>query len=211
MFKSRHLIEIATALFLLSCGCSKQSSTAMPAPEPKPLTAPPEVTSEEEDPDFRDLVFYIQDYKKLPDGSQSMHCAGTYKGKPLGLEVILSPGWKAGSLDKNIPLVIYSGIATYRSIGTNSDAFIQTLDELYGTKLNPKTMSATTQFTGMSLEGDPRDLDTGPVRIKRFFDTGNQDDYAEFYTNIQLGNHWLEIGEKDPDYRLPIIKALRTH
>jgi len=195
-------------------GCSKQ-----PAPSPqaagqvqpsKPLAAPPEVTSEEEE-GFHDLVFYIQEHKRLPDGSQSLRGSGTHKGRQLGLEVVLGPTWKAGSLGKGIPLVTYRGIVTYRSTGPDSDALVQMLDELYGTKIGLKAMGRETQFTGISLEGDPRDLAKGPVKIKLFFESDNQDDYAELFTNIELAAHRLEVHEKDEEYRSPVIRALRAH
>jgi hypothetical protein len=157
------------------------------------------------------LVFYIQEHKRLPDGSQSIRGSGTYTGHVLGLEVILGPTWKAGSLGKGVPLVTYRGIVTYRSIGAYSDAFVQVLDELYGTKLSPKSMGIETRFTGISLGGDPRDLTKGPVKIKLFFESGGQDDYAELFTNIELAAHRLEVHEKDEAYRLPVIKALRAH
>lgn len=179
------------------------------SPEKAGLT-PPEVTSEEEG-GFHDLVFYIQEHKRLPDGSQSIRGAGTHKGRPLGLDVVLGPTWQSGSLGKDIPLVTYRGIVTYRSTGADSDAFVQVLDELYGTKLSPKGMGREIQFTGISLEGDPRDLAKGPVKIKLLFESGVQDDYAELFTNIELAARRLEVHEKDEEYRSPVVRALRTH
>lgn len=84
-------------------------------------------------------------------------------------------------------------------------------DELYGTKLTPKTMATETCFTGISLGGDPRDLTKGPVKIKLFFESEEEDDYAELYTNIELAAHRLEVHEKDEGYRLPVIRALQTN
>ncbi len=51
----------------------------------------------------------------------------------------------------------------------SSQTFVQVLDQLYGTKLNPTAMARETRFTGISLEGDPRDLGKGSVKIKLFF------------------------------------------
>jgi hypothetical protein len=107
--------------------------------------------------------------------------------------------------------VTYQGVITYRSIGADSDTFVQVLDELYGTKLSPKVMIGEVRFTGISLGGDPRDLQSGPVKIKLFFESDKQDEYAELFTNIQLADHRLEFHEKDPDYRLAVIKALQPH
>src|SRR5262249_3404906 len=148
---------------------------------------------------------------RLPDGSQSIRGSGTHKGRPVGLEVVLGPNWQGGPLGKDIPLVTYRGSVTYRSTGADSDAFVQVLDELYGTKVSPKAMGRETQFTGISLGGDPRDLAKGPVKIKLFFESDKQDDYAELFTNIELGAHRLEVHEKDEGYRLPVIRALQTH
>lgn len=148
----------------------------------------------------------------MPDGSQSIRGTGTHKGQVLGLEVILGPTWQAWSVGKNLPVETYRGIVTYRSTGLDSDAFVQVIDELYGTKLAPKAMAAEIRFTGISLGGDPRDLTKGPVKIKLFFDElGGQDDYAELFTNIKLAAHRLEVREKDEGYRLPIVKALKAH
>jgi hypothetical protein len=207
-------LVVAMGLFsFLFGGCSKEpeptpptSSQSQPS---KPLAGPPEVTSESEE-GFHDLVFYVQEHRRAPDGSQSIRGTGTYEGRAIGLEVILGPTWQAGSLGKDIPLVTYRGIVTYRSTGSDSDSFAQVLDELYGTQVTPKEMAKETRFTGISLGGDPRDLTKGPVKMKLFFESGGQDDYAELYTNIELAARRLEVHEKDEGYRLPLIRALRA-
>jgi hypothetical protein len=176
----------------------------------KPLAAPPEVTSEEEE-GFHDLVFYIQEHTRRPDGSQSIRAAGTHKGRQVGFEVVLGPIWQSGSLGKGIPIVTHRGNVTYRSTGSDSDAFVQVLDELYGTKLSPKEMGRETQLNAISLEGDPGDLAKGPVRIKLFFESDKEDAYAELFTNIELAAHRLEFREKDEGYRSAVINALQAH
>lgn len=113
-------------------------------------------------------------------------------------------------MSQDIPLVMRQGTVTYRSIGPESDAFVQVLDDLYGTKLAPKSMRPETCFTAISLGGDPRDPTKGPVRIKLFFESGGPEDYVERYTNIELAGHRLEVHEKDADYRSPIVRALRA-
>jgi len=202
-------------LSFLSGGCSKP-----PAPPPQqaapqtgssaPLATAPEVTSENEE-GFHDLVLYIREHKRLSDGSQSISAVGMHKGCQLGLEVVLGPTWQPGSLGKDIPGATYRGVVQYRSTGTASDTFVKVLDELYGTKLAPKAMNTETCFTGISLEGDPRDLAQGPVKIKLFFESVGQDDYAELFTDIELATRRLEICEKDEGYGLPVVKALQRH
>ncbi len=155
------------------------------------------------------MIFYIRDYKRLSDGSQTIEGVGLHKGKTLGLQIILGSTWKEGSLGKDVPLVTYQGLVKYRSTGSDSDSFLRTLNELYGTKLSANSMNAETSFTGISLEGDPRDLAKGSVKIKLFFESDNEQEYAELYTNIELGKRRLEVHEKDPDYRKAVVTALR--
>lgn len=198
--------------FLLG-GCGKE-----PAPSPqagaqvqpaKPLFAPPEVTSEEEE-GFHDLVFYLSEHKRLPDGSQSIRGSGTHKGRALGFEAVLGPTWKSGSIGGGIPIVTYQGIVTYRATGPDSDAFVQALDELYGTKVAPAAMAREIRFAAISLEGDPRHLDKGPVKIKLFFEADDEERYAELFTNIDLSSRRVEVREKDQGYRLALVKALQA-
>jgi hypothetical protein len=214
LFSARELLAMMGIFSFLLVGCGEQLA---PVQQPvaqdqpsKPLAGPPEVTSEEEE-GFHDLVFYIQEHKRLPDGSQNISALGTHKGRQLGFEVLLGATWQSGSLGKGIPIETHRGNVTYRSTGPDSDAFIQVLDELYGTKLSPKEMGRETQFNGISLEGDPGDLAKGPARIKLFFESDKEEAYAELFTNIELAAHRLEFREKDEGYRSAVIKALQAH
>jgi hypothetical protein len=194
-------------------GCDKHPSASPQAGAQasiaRPLSAPPEVTSEAEE-GFHDLVFYIHGHRRLPDGSQSLLGSGVHKGRAVGLEVILGAAWRGASLDPGIPVVAYQGDVTYRSTGADSDAFVQVLDELYGSKVGPKAMAREVRFSAISLEGDPRDLAKGPVKIKLFFESDKEDDYAELFTNVELGARRLEVREKDQEYRRPLVRALEA-
>lgn len=179
------------------------------APPPKPLSAPPEVTSEQEE-GFKDLLFYVAEHKRLEDGLQSVRSAGVHGGRRLGFDVVLGAAWKEGSPGPGIPITTYQGFVTYRSTGADSDAFVQVLDELYGTSVAAKAMGQEVRFTAIALEGDPRDLSKGAVKIKLFSGAETEDRYAELFTNIDLPSRRLELREKDQEYRGPVVQALRA-
>jgi hypothetical protein len=46
---------------------------------------------------------------------------------------------------------------------------------------------------------------------KLFFQGEKEDDYAELYLNINETEHWIELKEKDEEYRPIIIKLLTGH
>jgi hypothetical protein len=191
------LLTLVITFFL--SGCHQKSTTV----------SLPEITSESEE-GFHDLVFAIEDHKKLSDGSQTILTSGMYKGRKVSLEIFLAPGWRASPLDADVPLTTYRGTVSYRSVGAESDLLLRAMDELYETKQMPKAMNKTTEFTAISLGGDPTDLGKEPVKIKLFFDSNEEDRYAELFTNIDLKARKLNINEKDEEYRSAIIRALRT-
>ena len=177
---------------------------------PRLLTAPVEITSESETEDetLYNLVFYIRDYIHLPDGSQVIRAFGTHKKVAVGLDVVLNSIWQKNLLGKYLPILSYTGTVTYHSLGAASDTLVSTLDELYGTQLDPVGMANNTQFTSITLDGDPLNLKIGPTKLKLFFHGTDEDTYAELYTDIYLAEHRLELLEKDYDYRTALVKAL---
>jgi hypothetical protein len=173
----------------------------------KPL---PEITSQSEG-GFNDLTFSIRSSEKMPDGSQALQAFGLHHGREVGLVVIIGPKWLKTSFSLDVPFSAYQGVVTYRSIGAESDALLQIMAELYGTALHPKAMRKERQFTGISLEGQPANLERGVTKIKLFYETDIEDQEAELFTDIDLQHAVLQINEKDPDYRKPIIDALSAN
>lgn len=99
---------------------------------------------------------------------------------------------------------------SYRSVGADSDLLLRAMDELYGTKQAPKAMNKATEFTAISLGGNPRDLAQEPVKIKLFFESNSEDQYAELFTNVDLRARKVYISEKDEEYRTAIVRALEA-
>lgn len=199
MAMKRILLVTAVALFVALFGCGKK-------PESSPRL--PEITSETAE-GFVDLVFAITSSKIETNGSASFRVAGLHNGEQVGLEVLLRPPWKEGTLGEGIDLVTYQGIVAYRSVGPESDRLVQILDTLYESGMKPASMKSTPiHFAAFTLGGNPQKLEAGRVEIKLFHESENEEEYAEFYTNIDVRNGKLEIKEKDLDYRKAIIKAL---
>ena len=157
---------------------------------------------------WHDLTFDIEQTGKLSDGAYLLRAAGTYRTVPVALAIVLSPTWKEGRLGSGVPLVTYTGTVKIRSLGEQSDHLLTAIDQVYGTALHPHSMSRQTEFTAITLGGNPTRLIDGPVKIKLFFESDDESRYAELYLNIDVGATRLELAEKDPDYRRAIVRAL---
>ncbi len=207
MRTSLAIMGIASALLSpLGLGSTSATRAAEPA---KALAGPPEMTAETEK-GFHDLLLFIEKHEVLPGGAQCIRAAGVHRGRRVALEILLGPVWRAGSLGKDTPVITYQGEVRYRSMGTDSDAFLHSLDDLYGTQLKPSGMARETRFTGITLGGNPRKLGNGPVHVKLFYEAAGENGYAELYTNIDLASRRVEIREKDEEYRSPVVRALRA-
>lgn len=204
------LVSLAILLsFVIVTGCTRKPAQESLSKAISESEAPlPEITSESEE-GFHDLVFAIREHKQLSDGRQMILAAGIHKGTRVSFEIYLDSGWRESPLDKDVPLITYLGHVSFHSVGAESDVFLHAMDEIYGTSQSPKQMNQATEFTALSLGGDPRDLSKEIVKIKMFFDSDAEDQYAEFFTNIDLNARKLYISEKDEEYRTAIIRALK--
>lgn len=210
--------KAGTSYYMLTGWCADRAySKAFPQFEslvkafqvgPRPATGPPEIASDSDDEDSYDLVFYIQEQKKLDDGTQTILAKGLHEGEPVSFELLLRPVWGEGSWEPSLARATYIGRVNWRSVGAESDSLIRVLDQLYRSKQSPKRMKNEASFTAVSLEGDPCDLEKGPVKLKLFTDGAGKAPHAEFYSNIDLKARRLYISEKDPEYRRAIIRAL---
>ena len=106
-------------------------------------------------------------------------------------------------------LTLRSGRVSFVSVGAESHAFLRALHDAYGAKADAPQMYDRVNFTAMALEGDPADIRRAPVKLKLFIE-GTEEQYAEVFLNIDGARSVVELAEKDPDYRKPLLKALTT-
>ena len=104
----------------------------------------------------------------------------------------------------------------FRSSGTASDKFIQFLNYLYLgkpdslIKFNKETFVDCIHMGNYvdSLNQQNQGIYTTTHYCKLFFQGKKEDDYAELYFNINDDEYWIELKEKDNEYRNLIIKLL---
>lgn len=166
----------------------------------------PEITSEREDDYFVDLVFGIPRYT-IRNNTQSIIVSATAIGHRVGFSVELGSIWKSGRVG-DIPC--FSGVVRIASTGDDSNAFIRSLASLYGVKPVSNSMTESVEFTAISLEGAPTDLESGPVKLKLFYESKEKGCYAEVYANFDLQARKFYFNEKDPEYRVAILQALNA-
>ncbi|MBN2711162.1 MAG: hypothetical protein JXR97_01815 [Planctomycetes bacterium] len=166
----------------------------------------PEITSESED-GFVDLVFKVVDSNIQNDGNGWVEAYGVNEGRRVGLRVELIGPWKEGIIGADIQT--FQGQIRYISVGEATDLLVQDMQKLYGSTIQADKMKSDgVLFTGITLGGNPAHTEIGSLKIKLFVESEDEDRYAELYTNIDITGKRLEIREKDPDYRDPVIRAL---
>jgi len=126
-----------------------------------------------------------------------------YKNKLIGFEITVpNPGFAKLAM---------------KTIGTYSDNFIHTLSKLYNQK-NDTTLKFTDFIVADcvnmgdyidSLNKQSNNNYVSPKsQYKLFLKGKDEDDYAELFFNINKTEHWIELEEKDEEYRPIIVKLL---
>jgi hypothetical protein len=178
-----------------------------PSPSRKALSTIPDIMSESEE-GFVDLVLLLAERKPIGESKELIVGNGRHKGKDVGVGITLDGVWGAKALSPDMPIEVRSGKLRFRRLGEESDALIQAMAQLYSVKTKSMRMKNEVEFTAMSLGGDPGHLDREPTQIKVFYESNNDDEYAELYVNIDVAARRVELHEKDPGYRQALIRAL---
>lgn len=141
------------------------------------------------------------------DTSSSYRVVSTYGGKKIGFLVVFRRSEKddAG----------YGRGLILKSIGEPSDNFLQTLAVLYDRQVTPAAQfvdAVTADYVDLKIFAKKMTGKTGKPgntssEYKLFFTDGKED--AEIFLNIDAGGNWIELKEKDEDYRPGIIRVLK--
>ena len=204
-------ILFGLTLFLLSCNNADKTSNSKTAKQNNNETFPIKeliVDNGKEEGWGADIRLSIISIKET-DTSRVFITTSTYEGKKLGFLVSV-PKAKEGN----------SGFARgieLKSIGSESDNLLLTLSKLYKQKADT-TLKFTegVSLTYVNLDEFAKSVgakDGGEYKTenqyKLFYEGIKDGEYAEVYLNINQTEHWIELKEKDEEYRPIIIKLLK--
>jgi hypothetical protein len=168
---------------------------------------PESLVQDDEEGGFVDLDLRLIRLDLRPDGTFLAEGRGRHGRRTLGFALALDTEWKAMPIGDSDSF-FYWGSGAVRSIGLESDALLATLAELYGLSVPSRPMRLETRVAVVGLADDPRLLPNRPTRMKLFFESEEPDSYAEVYVNVIAPERRIELHEKDPEYRKPLLRAL---
>jgi hypothetical protein len=160
--------------------------------------------------DVQDLIFAIQEVAETPEGRVNIMAYGLHGDRKVGVAVSFRGGMMPGIVDDEIDrTAFYREGVSFSSVGEDSDTLLLSMASFYGATSETGRFVKRVATTSFALDGDPRNMMNEKIMFKVFFcPEGEDDKYAELYTNIDLPNRVLELLEKDEEYRVNIIKAL---
>lgn len=154
---------------------------------------------------FVDIDLPIADFKKTTSGL-SVIARGEIRGTVVAFAVDINPSWKRKLADDK-KVAFYWGSGQFRSLGQESDNFVQLLAKMYKHPDVRASMTRRIEVEAVGLANDPSDVLTTPTKMKLFFNSNSEKDYAEVFLNLDIPAKKLEFHEKDPEYREPLLRA----
>jgi len=147
--------------------------------------------------------------KSENDSAELYKVISTYKGKEVGLSVSV-PKAKEGNKGFGEGIMV-------ESIGSPSDNLLQTLSEIYGKHIDTSARfvkKIVLNYVNLkefakSVAGTEGQPYTAVNEYKLFFEGKEDGEYAEVYLNINPKEDWIELAEKDEEYRPVLLHFLK--
>jgi hypothetical protein len=192
-------LAMVAVLFSIICGV-----TVVAAPDPEGLTD----IDVSEPGGFVDLRLTIRSVERTANGEMAIEAYGLDHGKIVGIGAGLPAEMVAGKIDSGGSRIEFVKGITLRSLGEASDGLMVTMAHLYHVSNAPQRARSSVIATAAILQRTPRSGPLANLQSKLFFNDSDEKRYAELYLNLDLATNTLELFEKDPDYRVDVIKAL---
>jgi len=203
------------ALALSAAACQNPSSKKERGPaERAPAALPnlkPYVQSEivvSTNGGFVDVVLPIVQTQPAPDGTQRIYAAGKYRDRSIALTVRVSSAWLPQNVGSDISHVVYGGLVSFVRTDAGCDELPPLLDELYGTGLHPSGHIPEVTFSATTRDGSAPRLNEATARLSLSRSGETEASTVELYLNIDLPGRRLELVEKEPRYRVALLRAL---
>jgi hypothetical protein len=157
---------------------------------------------------FVDVILPIVQMQPAPDGTQRIHAAGKYRERSIALTVRVSSAWLPQNVGSDISHVVYGGLVSFVRTDAGCDELPPLLDELYGTGLHPSGHLPEVSFSATTRDGSAPRLNEAPARLLLSRSGETEESTVELYLNIDLPGRRLELAEKEPKYRVGLLRAL---
>jgi len=128
----------------------------------------PNVTAESEE-GFVDFDFRLIRLEQADDGATHVEAWGQHEGAALAFLAVLLPEWRPQPIE-GMSGHWYWGSVLLRSVGSESDALVRALDNLYGIRLGIQAMESEIRFAAVGINDDPRTVSQEPIHMKLFFE-----------------------------------------
>ena len=165
---------------------------------------------------FVDLRFPVIQSMVADDGEASLVLDGTYAGHRIKISVQLQAGMLPSDLfSEPAQINAYSDGISVSADSESAANLANLFIESYGADRLATAIPLDLSLTAVALEGDPRKIATEEVKFKLFHETGSPDDeegpeYFEMFFNVNLGSNTAGLNEKDNDFRVGVLNALKT-
>ncbi len=128
----------------------------------------------------------------------------------FGFEIPLA-GWEPLKRIEDADLTIHFGATSLLSIGEPTDRLVALYEDWFGVPAAAIPARRRNDCKAALLGGSIATSKPFDARIKLFFDFDDVDaHYAELFFSIDTGKKRLTLREKDPDYRAPLLRWLRS-
>jgi hypothetical protein len=162
---------------------------------------------------FVDCTFRIAEMSSDAERHR-LRLVASHDGVEVGLSVVVRRGIRGG-FNPDLELIqdhVYRSAVEFLRSGPESDELISVLAGLYGEPAQRLRMVDAISFTGIALHQDDVDMEIEPIKIKLFGRDSDEeierDEYFESFFNLDLVSGFVFWNEKDPDYRVPLIRGL---
>ena len=149
------------------------------------------------------------------ESAYRLHLSASHQGETVGFDVVVVKGIRGGfddRLDLISDHVYHDGVWFFRS-GPESDSLMTILTKLYKLEGEARRMIESFAFTVIALHQDDVNMECHTINLKLFgndSETFSEEDYFESFFNLSLSDGFAFWNEKDPDYRVPLIKSLSS-
>jgi hypothetical protein len=142
------------------------------------------------------------------ESSSVYDCQGRVGSVTIGFSVCLGQDWSEQQLE-GTEATVFWGQGELRSLGEISDSLVGLLALKYGNNsYSERAMVKRASAQVVCLGGDPTTTPRQSLKMKFFFNTDDEKRYAEVFVNLELDNAVVQLHEKDPGYRLPLLRSL---